>query len=58
MQSVAVEAPDHRIGRIAEVEVLSVRGNSLHGRLADATLAGEIDSASDLRTRIEESTAV
>ncbi|MBK1669466.1 tRNA (N6-isopentenyl adenosine(37)-C2)-methylthiotransferase MiaB [Rhodovibrio sodomensis] len=57
MQSVAVEAPAHRIGRIAEVEILSVRGNSLHGRLADATLTGEIDSLSP-RTRIEESTAV
>lgn len=58
MQSVAVEAPEHRIGRIAEVEILSVRGNSLHGRLADATSKGEIDTSSAPQTRIEESTAV
>ena len=58
MQSVAVEAPDTRIGRIAQVEVLSVRGNSLHGRLAEATSRGEVDTLSAPRTRIEESTAV
>ena len=58
MQSVAVEAPEHRIGRIAQVEVLDVRGNSLHGRLAEATLADESDSPINPPTRIEESTAV
>jgi tRNA-2-methylthio-N6-dimethylallyladenosine synthase len=58
MQSVAVEAPAHRIGRLAEVEVLGVRGNSLHGRLADATLAEDTQTSGDPRTRIEESTAV
>jgi tRNA-2-methylthio-N6-dimethylallyladenosine synthase len=58
MQSLAVEAPEHRIGRIAEIEVLGVRGNSLHGRLAEATLIRESDSPAASRSRIEESTAV
>jgi tRNA-2-methylthio-N6-dimethylallyladenosine synthase len=58
MQSVAVQAPAHRIGRIARVEVLGVRGHSLHGRLAEATLQDGTGSPSSPRTRIEESTAV